>query len=113
MALALRAPGWCTFYAAVYLHAAEETEAVVWLASDDGCKAYLNGAEILDGHHHGYSGDDHYRVPVTLAEGRNLLLVRLENLRHYCHMRCRVSDSEGEPLAGVVASTRRKRPKRR
>jgi len=113
MALALRAPGWCSFYAAVYLHAAEATDAVIWLASDDGCKAYLNGAEILDGHHHGYSGDDHYRSPVSLEKGRNLLLVRLENLRHYCYLRCRVSDAAGAPLTGVVPSTRRKAPKPR
>lgn len=98
----------CTYYAALYLHAAAATDAVLWLGTDDGCRVYLNGEQLLDGHHHDYSGDDFYRVPLALAAGRNLLVVKVENVNYYAKLKARFSGPQGGPMAGVTAALKRR-----
>ncbi|MHC4134916.1 MAG: prenyltransferase/squalene oxidase repeat-containing protein [Planctomycetota bacterium] len=97
-----------TYYAALYLHATAATDAVLWIGTDDGCQVYLNGEQLLEGHHHDYSGDDFYRVPLALAAGRNLLLVKVENANYYAKLKARLSGPQGGPLAGVAASLKRR-----
>jgi hypothetical protein len=98
----------CTYYAALYLHAAAATTAVLWIGTDDGCRVYLNGARLLEGHHHDYSGDDFYRVPLALRAGRNLLLVKVGNANYYAKLKARLSDPRGGPLTGVAAGLKRR-----
>lgn len=98
----------CTYYAALYLHATEATDAILWLGTDDGCQVYLNGEMLLEGHHHDYSGDDFYRVPLPLAAGRNLLIVKVENANYYAKLKARISGPQGRPPAGFVASLKRR-----
>ncbi len=101
----LGAEPWASFYAAAWLHVeADAKGAVLWIGSDDGLRVWLDGTEVLYGHHHDHSGDDHYRVPLSLAAGRHLLLVQVENLEYYVHFRARLSDPRGLPLAGVLAT---------
>lgn len=99
---------WSGYYAACYLHVAEQARAILWVGSDDGCRVWLDGEEVLFGHHHDFSGDDFYRVPVEVAPGRHLLLVKVENHGYNAYLRVRLSDEAGGPLAGVSASTRRR-----
>jgi hypothetical protein len=103
---------WASFYAAVYIHSDEERGAVVWLGSDDGLRAYMNGKQVLFGHHHGYCGDDFYRVPVHLKKGRNLLLLHIENLEYHVHFKAKLSDPEGKPVDGLIFSTSPRTPRR-
>jgi hypothetical protein len=98
----------CTYYAALYLHTTAATTAVLWLGTDDGCQVYLNGERLLDGHHHDYSGDDFYRVPLALGEGRNLLVVKVENANYYAKLKARISGPQGGMPAGFVASLKRR-----
>ncbi|MHC5032703.1 MAG: prenyltransferase/squalene oxidase repeat-containing protein [Planctomycetota bacterium] len=98
----------CTYYAALYLHTTAATTAVLWLGTDDGCQVYLNGERLLDGHHHDYSGDDFYRVPLALGEGRNLLVVKVENANYYAKLKARISGPHGGMPAGFVASLKRR-----
>ena len=93
---------WSTYYAAVYLHAERDAEPVLWLGTDDGFKLFLNGAEVLEGHHHDYSGDDTYRVPLRLSKGRNLLLIRIENHAYDIRLKARLTSA-----AEVVANRKR------
>lgn len=97
---------WAAYYAAVWLRAQEETEAVLWLASDDGLRVWLDGEEILFGHHHDGCGDDHYRVPVTLSKGRHLLMAEVENLEYSCWLKARLTAPDGRALPGVEVSLR-------
>ena len=102
-------PGdWSAFFAAVYLEPEADTDAVLWVASDDGCRVWLDGELVLDGHHHDGCDDDHYRVPLKLGAGRRLLLVMVENHGYGCWLRVRLSDAAGAPLAAVPATTRRR-----
>jgi hypothetical protein len=95
---------WASFYAATWLFAEEETEAVLWFGSDDGLIVWLNGERILFGHHHNHSGNDYYRVPVTLDEGRNLLLIQVENTEYNVHFMAKVSAPDDGPIGGVESS---------
>ncbi len=100
---------WASFYAASWLHAASNVDAVLWFASDDGLRVWLDGDEILFGHHHDYSGDDFYRVPVHLPEGPHVLLLQVENLEYSVYARVRVSTPEGKPLPSVTSSLSKRR----
>ena len=104
---------WASYYAAIYLHAECEQEAHLWIGSDDGLRVYLDGEEVLYGHHHGYCGDDHYRVPLQLPAGRSLLLLHVENLEYYVHFRARLTDPAGQCIEGVETSTTPRKPRRR
>jgi hypothetical protein len=94
---------WSTYYAACYLHAAEAAEAVFWIGAEDGFRLFLNGKQVFDGHHHGYSGDDHYRIPLRLAAGRNLVMLKIENVHSQCRFKVRVDAPED-----VLVDIRRK-----
>jgi hypothetical protein len=94
---------WASFFAATYLHVERDLDAILWLASDDGIKAFLDGEEILFGNHRGWSGDDYYRVPVTLTKGRHLLLLWVNNLEYHAHLRARISGADGKTVEGVTA----------
>jgi len=98
---------WSTYFAATYLTAASDTDAALWIGSDDGCRVWLDGELVLEGHHHDGSDDDHYRVPLRLAAGRHLLIVMVENHAYYCWFKARLTDAAGGPLTGVEAAPRR------
>ena len=78
LALATRGMAWASWYAATYLHAEKENRAVLWF----------------------------YRVPVKLEQGRNILILQVENLEHYAYFKARISDEKGWPITGVTDSTR-------
>jgi hypothetical protein len=109
--VAARKADYCTYYAATYLHCATAVDAVLWIGSDDGFKLFLNGKEIREEHHHDYSGDDKFRVPVKLVAGRNLLILKVENTGYSVHFKARISDEKGARLAGVTPSLRRRKPR--
>ncbi len=92
---------WCAFYAAVYLHADAATDAAIWVGSDDGFAAYLDGRPCGGSHHHDYSGDDHTRVPLSLRAGANLLLLKVENTGYFAHFKARLTAADGSPVEGV------------
>jgi hypothetical protein len=95
---------WSSFYAATWLFTEEEREVVLWFQSDDGIRAWLNGEEILVGHHHNACDADFYRVPVKLEAGRNRLMLHVENLGHYVWFKARISDGEGKPVTGITSA---------
>ncbi len=98
-------PPWSSFYAATYLRTETDADALLWFGSDDGLRVWLDGEEILFGHHHDHSGEDFYRVPVRLAgKKRHLLFLQVENHEYYAYFRVRISDAAGRPLTGVTSS---------
>jgi hypothetical protein len=90
-------------YAATWLHAGVDTEILLWVASDDGMRVFLEGKELLHSPHHDWSGDDRYALPVRLEAGAHLLLVKVSDVGYYCRLRVRVTDLEGIPAPGVEA----------
>lgn len=90
-------------YAATVINAPRATEAELRLGSDDGCKAWLNGEEILDRKAHRGLGIDADRANVKLREGANLLLVKVSQGGGDWLLMVRLSRAEGG-LQGVTFS---------
>ena len=109
--VAARKADYSTYYAAVYLHCDAVTEAFLWIGSDDGFKLFLNGKEIREEHHHDYSGDDKFRIPLKLKAGRNLMILKVENTGYSVHFKARLSDKKGAATAGVTPSLKARKPR--
>lgn len=96
---------WCSWYCAVWIVSDVERDAVLWLGSNDGARAWFNGEPLVDMHHHGTSADHEYHPPVKLASGRNLLILQVENLSYGSHVVGRISTPDGKPLPPGVKVT--------
>ena len=96
---------WAVHYCAVWIHAESECDARLWLGSDDGALAYLNGTLVLDAHVHGRSGNDRFHAPVSLRKGANLLVVKVENHTGACSLAARVSAPDGSRLESLRVTT--------
>ena len=69
-----------SMYAAGSVHSPSERRAVLRVSCDDWLIAWLNGKRVATLRHEG--GFRTARVPVTLHEGRNTILVKNNNLQH-------------------------------
>ena len=98
---------WSVSYCAVWVHSESEQDARLWLGSDDGALAYLNGELVLDAHAHGNSGGDTFTAPIRLRKGANVLIVKVENHTYGCSISARVSAPRGGPARDVRVSTTR------
>ena len=66
---------YATIYGSVSLHSPREQDTTMYVGGDRGVRVWLNGALIYE-HLHGLGGDDYTDFfPVTLQQGRNVLLV--------------------------------------
>lgn len=65
-------------YAACYIHAAKDTDAVLAIGSDDGCKVYLNHELVHENAAHRGMKADSDQVRVKLKKGQNVLLVKID-----------------------------------
>ena len=93
-------------YAFAWLHCDRERAVVLHLDSDDGIRVFLNGELSFEDHHHDPKHD--MRVLLQVPAGRSRLLLKLENIGYFCNFRARLTDREGRPLPGVIASLSRR-----
>jgi hypothetical protein len=103
-AAATREASFAAWYAFTWIEVSADLDAVIWLASDDGARLYLDGALIFEGHHHDGVPTDHYRVPLRLSEGRHRLLLKVENVGYDVWFKLRLSDPEGRAHPALHAS---------
>jgi hypothetical protein len=85
-------------YACCYLWADSDQDAVLWFGSDDGAKVMLNRETVLYDHRHDATPADASRVRVKLKKGRNVLLVKIEELRYFWGFHARLTDASGKVL---------------
>jgi hypothetical protein len=85
-------------YAACHIFSDSDVDAVLWFGSDEGAKVMVNRETVLYDHRHDQAGADSSRVRVRLKKGRNLLLVKVEELRFYWKFWARLTDLEGRAL---------------
>ena len=71
-------------------------DAVLWFGSDEGAKVMLNRETVLYEHRHDQTGADASRVRVKLKKGRNILIVKVEELRFYWGFAARLTDTRAE-----------------
>lgn len=91
-----------TFYAATYLECVAAGDARLWLDADDGVRVLLDGAVVLEDHHHDLKENLH--VDLHLEAGKTLLLIKLENHNYFARLRARLTTPDGGPLTGIEST---------
>jgi hypothetical protein len=96
--LAISQAGNVVGHAACYLWSDADADAILWFGSDEGAKVTLNRETILYEHRHDRTGADASRVRVRLKQGRNVLIVKVEELRYHWGFHARLTDMSGAAL---------------
>lgn len=92
-------------YAAAWVRAQKDTPAELWLGSDDGVTAWLNGQQVHRNAAVRPVAPDSDRIrDLTLKAGWNLLVLRVDQGWGEWGMCARFVDSEGQPLEGIQVS---------
>jgi putative membrane-bound dehydrogenase-like protein len=56
-----------------------DQDATILIGTDDGCKLWLNGKEVLSHRRHESATPERDKVPIKLKEGRNTILLKINN----------------------------------
>lgn len=101
---ALSAATYCAGYTHAYVYSPTDQRVSLWLASDDGIKAWLNGTVVWN--NDAYRGliIDQDKLQVDLKAGWNRLLVKVTNGRGSWRLTAKFCDSNGNALPGLVYS---------
>jgi hypothetical protein len=91
-----------TAYAFTYLHAAAETDAVLWLGADNMSRMLLDGRVVHECRMRDANAQDAFCIAVHLTAGAHRLLVRVENTGGDHRLWLRISDATGGPIHTVV-----------
>jgi hypothetical protein len=91
----------CAF---VYVHAAADTDAVLWIGHDDGCRMWLDGKLVHDRHFEKGYGPDSFGIPARLATGPHRLLMKVQNCGGLHSMALRIARPDGTPATNVRTS---------
>ena len=73
--------------------------------SDDLCKVWLNGKEVLKVKDERMPGKDSDTTDVTLKKGTNVLVAKVVNVTFAWAFCVRFTDRDGKPVAGLVAKS--------
>jgi hypothetical protein len=92
---------YATAYALTWIICQDQTDAQLFLGSDDQAKIWLNGElQHTVTSPRPFSLDED-TMPVALSKGRNVVLVKVCNETRYWQFSLRVLGSDGEALEGV------------
>ncbi len=92
-------------YAVAFVRADAAGPAALRIGSDEAVKAWWNGAEVLSRDVRRPLGFDQDVVTVSLAEGWNVLLLKVCDQTGAWGFRARLTALDGGPLAGLRAAT--------
>src|SRR5262245_62024701 len=93
----------CAF---VYVHAATDTDAVLWLGHDNGCRLWFDGKLVHDRHFIEAYGPDSFPIPVRLTAGPHRLLAKVRNDGGAHTLWLRIARPDGSRPTGVRTSLR-------
>jgi hypothetical protein len=93
----------CAF---VYVHAAADTDAVLWLGHDNGCRLWFDGKLVHDRHFAEAYGADSFAVRVRLTAGPHRLLAKVRNDTGGHLLWLRITREDGSRPPGVRTSLR-------
>lgn len=91
----------CAAYAYVCIYSPTVQPGVLLLGSDDGVKIWLNGELIWTNHTYRRMIPDQDRVPITLSQGWNRLLVKISQGGGAWRLAARITDPSGNPIPGL------------
>jgi len=92
----------CAAYVRARLNAPEATEAALLLGSDDGVKAWLNGAVVHSANVDRGMVADQDLAPITLAKGANELLIKVTQGGGGWAVCARIVGADGLPIPGLT-----------
>ena len=91
-------------YAAGYVISDQDRDALVKLGSDDGYKLWVNHELIGQDHIHRGSSPDQNTHRIKLKEGKNIVLIKIDQDFGGINFYLRLTDLEGKPLSGILFS---------
>lgn len=91
----------CLFCAYTFLQAEEETEAVLWIGSDDGVRVLFDNTTVFSHHVHRRIAPDGYGIPLRLTPGFHQLLVKVDEHKGAASLCARVAGTDGGNPVGV------------
>ena len=92
-------------YLKAQVTAPEEIEAVLLLGSDDGVKAWLNGAVVHSNNLDRGLAVDQDMAPIRLKKGVNDLLLKVSQGGGGWAVCARIANADGQPIAGLRAES--------
>lgn len=94
----------CVAYARTWIYSETQQPARLEFGSDDGLKAWLNGRVILSVNRGGDVVPATDKVPVTLRQGWNPLLLKITQWTSGWGFCARVAQPDGAPISGLRAA---------
>jgi HEAT repeat protein len=94
----------CAAYLKTQVIAPEECEAALLLGSDDGVKAWLNGAVVHSNNTNRGDVADQDMAPIQLKKGTNDLMLKISQGGGGWSASARIVGADGKPIAGVEAA---------
>jgi hypothetical protein len=91
----------CAF---VWVHAAAETNAVLWIGHDNGCRMWFDGRLVHDRHFEEAYGPDSFAIPVHLEAGPHRLLMKVQNAGGPHSLWLRIARPDGAPAPRIRTS---------
>jgi hypothetical protein len=89
-------------YAHVYLYAPITTACTLLFGSDDGMRIWLNGAQLFSLRTRRPADPNQNRLPITLKQGWNRLLVKVDQGTGAWGCYLRLLTPDGRPLNGIL-----------
>ncbi len=89
-------------YAFVEVNSATSLSCQLWLGYEDGCRAWLNGTEVLYDNIYGGFEVDRSKIDVALNAGENRLLVKVSEWMGGHGFCARFCQSDGSPVSGLT-----------
>ena len=91
----------CVAYLKTQIIAPQDCDAQLLLGSDDGVKAWLNGAVVHSNNTDRFAVPDQDRAPIKLKKGPNLLLLKITQGGGGWLACARVVSRDGAPIPGL------------
>lgn len=94
----------CAGYAVAWLHAREDFRGYLWFSSDDGGRILIDGEEVFERNFRQRARADRQRIPIALSKGAHRVLVKIIEFVNGWGFYFRISDEQGRPPRGLIAS---------
>ncbi len=98
-------------YAHLYINSPSDQSCELWLGSDDGVKVWLNGVLVHENSAWRPVIKDQDKIPITLKQGWNRLLLKVDNLTAGWGFAARICDKAGNEVPGLVYQLDNPNPK--
>ncbi len=94
-------------YAVIYAKVSTPRKAILSAGTDDGCKAWLNGKQVISDNYTGAANPGKYKVPVELQAGWNELLIKITQGGGDWGYYAEIVDEKEQPFKDLMYSAKK------